>query len=368
MDATNGLKETTRVTAPVASNTLGVNVFTVPGKAMVGERPKPFGEAFGFDPITSTLIFGEYDAVLVDAMTTVAEAEALAHWVALHNRNLETIYITHAHFDHFYGLSILLDRFPGARAIATPKTVNAMEISFTPTVERLARRLFPGQVATKLIPPQPYEHDTFTLEGHELRIIEQGHTDSADTTSLYVPSIGLIVAGDVVYNQCRMYVGDTIPREPKELDRGAGPVSGAEPGDGRRRSQEDWCARLSLDDPGHQALPAGLRSGAENREVRPGAVRPDDGAVPALGSQSGVVDVPIPAAISFINGGGPSVPTLEETVDRKQWGRETLRTDGTFPNFNEWESVNVPSVPSFTSPVLVPDFRRTDSISKRRTK
>ena len=35
---------------------------------MVGERPKPFGEALGFDPITSTLIFGEYEAVLVDAM------------------------------------------------------------------------------------------------------------------------------------------------------------------------------------------------------------------------------------------------------------------------------------------------------------
>ena len=64
--------------------------------------------------------------MLVDAMTTVAEAEALAGWVALHNRNLETIYITHAHFDHFYGLDILLGRFPRARAIATPKTVNAM--------------------------------------------------------------------------------------------------------------------------------------------------------------------------------------------------------------------------------------------------
>jgi glyoxylase-like metal-dependent hydrolase (beta-lactamase superfamily II) len=111
---------------------------------MVGERPKPFGEALGFDPMTSTLIFGEYDAVLVDAMTTVAEAEALANWVALHNRNLETIYITHAHFDHFYGLSVLLDRFPNARAIATPKTLNAMQMSFTPPVERLARRLFPG--------------------------------------------------------------------------------------------------------------------------------------------------------------------------------------------------------------------------------
>jgi len=40
------------MTASTASNTLGVNVFTAPGKAMVGERPKPFGE---------------YDAVLVDA-------------------------------------------------------------------------------------------------------------------------------------------------------------------------------------------------------------------------------------------------------------------------------------------------------------
>ncbi len=226
MDGTNGtsgLKEASRVAAPVASNALNVNVFTAPAKAMVGERPKPFGEALAFDPITSTLIFGEHDAVLVDAMMTVAEAEALAHWIALHNRNLETIYITHAHFDHFYGLSILLDRFPSARAIATPKTVDAMQSSFTPTVERLARRLFPGQVPAKLVAPEPYAHDTFTLEDHELRILEQGHTDSADTTSLYVPSIDLIVAGDVVYNRCRMYVGDTTPESRKNwiaaLDR-----------------------------------------------------------------------------------------------------------------------------------------------------
>src|ERR1700683_90397 len=209
MDDPNALKETTRVTTPGASNSLSVNVFTAPGKAMVGERPRPFDEALGFDPIASTLIFGHYDAVLVDAIMTVAEA--LADWVALHNRNLESIYITHAHFDHFYGLGILLERFPGARAIATPKTLSAMQSSFTPPIERLARRCFPGQVPTKLVPPEPYDRDTFTLEGHDLRIIDQGHTDSADTTSLYVPSIDLIVAGDVVYNECHMYVGDTTP-------------------------------------------------------------------------------------------------------------------------------------------------------------
>jgi glyoxylase-like metal-dependent hydrolase (beta-lactamase superfamily II) len=204
-----GQTETVGHVAPSPLTTLSVNVFTAPAKAMVGERPKSLGEPLGFDPITSTLIYGESDAVLVDAMMTVAEAEALADWVALHNRNLETIYITHSHFDHLYGLGILLDRFPGARAIATPKTVQDMQVAFTPAIEQLARRLFPGQVPTKLVGPEPYEQDIFTLEGHELRIIQQGRTDSADTTSLYVPSIGLIVAGDVVYNQCRMYVGET---------------------------------------------------------------------------------------------------------------------------------------------------------------
>src|ERR1700733_16304583 len=104
------------------------------------------------------------------------------------------------------------------------------------------------------------------------------------------------------------------PREPKELDRGPRPVSGTQPGYRCRRSQEAWRARLSLDDPRHQALPRGLRSAAENREVRPGAVRSDDGAVPALGSQSVVVDVRIPAAKwELVN--VQSVPSLAKETD-----------------------------------------------------
>jgi hypothetical protein len=62
----------------------------------VGERPRPFGPPLAWDPVTATLIFGEHDAVLVDTLTTVAEAEALSSWVALHHRNLTTIYITPA--------------------------------------------------------------------------------------------------------------------------------------------------------------------------------------------------------------------------------------------------------------------------------
>jgi glyoxylase-like metal-dependent hydrolase (beta-lactamase superfamily II) len=189
-------------------NGLAVNVFTAPGKAIVGERPKPFGPPLGWDPMTSTLIYGQYDAVLVDPLTTVSEAHALAEWVGLHHRNLTTIYTTHGHADHFYGLSVLLDRFPGARAIATPKSVELIEQT-NPELGPVMQQMFPGQLPAKITVPEPYSDDTFTLEGHELRIIEQGRTDALHTTSLHVPSIDLVVGGDVLYNQCHMYVGDT---------------------------------------------------------------------------------------------------------------------------------------------------------------
>ena len=92
-----------------------------------------------------------------------------------------------------------------------------------PPLDQIMDRLWPGQLPTKLVAAEPYESDTFTLEGHEFRIIEQGRTDCPHSTSLYVPSMDLVVAGDVVYNQCHMYVGDTTPESRREwvaaLDR-----------------------------------------------------------------------------------------------------------------------------------------------------
>jgi hypothetical protein len=55
---------------------LNINVFAAPEKAMVAERVRPFGPPPAFDPSTSTLIFGEHDAVLVDTLMTVGETKA----------------------------------------------------------------------------------------------------------------------------------------------------------------------------------------------------------------------------------------------------------------------------------------------------
>ena len=62
---------------------------------------------------TTTVIHGEHEALLVDTFLSDAQTAELADWIASTGKRLSTIYITHAHPDHFFGLKLLRDRFPG---------------------------------------------------------------------------------------------------------------------------------------------------------------------------------------------------------------------------------------------------------------
>src|SRR5258707_3188139 len=73
-----------------------------------GEKERPW------PPISSTLISGERDAVLVDTPITVEQASALANWIAARGKNLTTIYATHGHGDQFFAARTGLARCPGA--------------------------------------------------------------------------------------------------------------------------------------------------------------------------------------------------------------------------------------------------------------
>jgi glyoxylase-like metal-dependent hydrolase (beta-lactamase superfamily II) len=188
---------------------LSYDVFVAPSKPFAAAPPQ-VGDPQAWDPVTSTLIFGARDAVLVDTLETVPEATALADWIALHQRRLTTIYITHGHSDHYLGLPVLLDRFPDARAVATTATVERMRAD-TPQALNGARARYPGQIADTIAVPQPLDAEHFELEGHPLDVIETGHTDTVHTTSLHAPDLGLIVSGDVAYNHCHMYAGATTP-------------------------------------------------------------------------------------------------------------------------------------------------------------
>jgi glyoxylase-like metal-dependent hydrolase (beta-lactamase superfamily II) len=159
---------------------------------------------------SSTLIYGVRDAVLVDTFLTTGQSKTLLDWVVASGKNLTQIYVTHGHGDHFFGLASLLERFPRARAVATPEIVKAMREHLSPaSVENFWRRLFPGQIPDRLLVAEPLENYELELEGHKLVAVNAGRTDTAHSTCLHVPSIGLIVGGDAVYNGIHPYLGET---------------------------------------------------------------------------------------------------------------------------------------------------------------
>jgi glyoxylase-like metal-dependent hydrolase (beta-lactamase superfamily II) len=165
---------------------------------------------------SATLIFRDHDAVLVDTFTTIEQNERLIEWVKEHDRRLTYIYLTHGHGDHVYGIGQLLQAFPGAQAVATAGTVAEARIQASGEYrDGFWGRLFPGQIPQPVIPAE-LAGDTIPLEGHELRVIQTGHTDTEGTTVLWCPSLRLIVAGDVVYNHTHMYLAETTATSRRE--------------------------------------------------------------------------------------------------------------------------------------------------------
>jgi glyoxylase-like metal-dependent hydrolase (beta-lactamase superfamily II) len=159
---------------------------------------------------SSTLIYGERDAVLVDTFLTIKQSQTLLDWVVASGKNLTVIYVTHGHGDHFFGLASLLERFPRAKAIATPEIVNAMREQLAPAwIDDFWRRRFPGEIPDRLLVAEPLEDNELELEGHKLVVVNAGRTDTAHSTCLYVPSIGLLVGGDAVYNGIHPYLAET---------------------------------------------------------------------------------------------------------------------------------------------------------------
>jgi glyoxylase-like metal-dependent hydrolase (beta-lactamase superfamily II) len=128
------------------------DVFVTPGILIVTRDMPPGVRETYFQAMASTLIYGVRDAVLVDAFMTVTQANALADWVAARGKNLTTIYITHGHGDHWCGVGTLVERFPNARAVATPNALKVMRQNASPEVlEEIWRAAFPDQIPDKLV-------------------------------------------------------------------------------------------------------------------------------------------------------------------------------------------------------------------------
>lgn len=180
--------------------TLSYEVLVLDGTPRAGDQRIPSGEVIVSSPLAITLISGENDAVLVDAPYTFGQIERVRNWIQDSGKTLRSVYITHAHGDHWLGVGELLTSFPDVAVYATTGTLGRMKHEATVGRKKLWDVVFPELVPASPLVAEPVPTDGFEIEGHRLVPIELGHTDTDDTTALWVPSIDLVVAGDAVYN------------------------------------------------------------------------------------------------------------------------------------------------------------------------
>ncbi len=185
----------------VADTHLKWDVFVTPSIPVVTTDFAPGEHERPWPPIASTLIYGSRDAVVVDSFITQEQARAQADWITGTGKNLTTIYATHGHGDHFFGASVLLERFPKARFMAAPSAVEVMKEQVSPEyVAKFWESRFPNQLPKRLVVADELKTDVINCEREQLIVVPLKFTDTAGTTCLHVPSLDLIAAGDAAYN------------------------------------------------------------------------------------------------------------------------------------------------------------------------
>jgi glyoxylase-like metal-dependent hydrolase (beta-lactamase superfamily II) len=164
--------------------------------------------------VTSTLIAGDKDAILIDAQFDLADAHRLVAMILESKKNLTTVYITHFHPDHYFGLAVVQQAFPKAKLVALPATVAEIKKTWQDKVKQW------GPMYGELLPAKPVlpvalAGTTLTLEGQPLEVHGGVQGDAADNSYVWIPSIKAVVAGDVLYRGVHAWTRETTAAQRK---------------------------------------------------------------------------------------------------------------------------------------------------------
>lgn len=167
--------------------------------------------AKGIFPVSSEIISGAHEAILIDAQFQRSDAEALVQKLKASGKTLTTVYISQSDPDYYFGLDVIRAAFPNAKIVATPQTVAAIKASMNGKLAYWGPILKDNAPKT-LVLPDVLNADHLTLEGRTLEIKGLNGPDAA-RTYLWIPSIKTVAGGVVVNSGDHVWVADTQTRE-----------------------------------------------------------------------------------------------------------------------------------------------------------
>jgi glyoxylase-like metal-dependent hydrolase (beta-lactamase superfamily II) len=156
----------------------------------------------------SVILEGEHEVMLVDAQLTKTSAEKVLQEIKDTQKPLSLIYITHEHADHFLGLEVFKETYPGARIIANSTVVDRINKVYQEKIDKWKKLLGSG-ASSQIVAISKFDANFVDFDGAKIQIFKHIRGDTDENTMLWIPGQRILIAGDVVFNNMHVYTAET---------------------------------------------------------------------------------------------------------------------------------------------------------------
>lgn len=158
-------------------------------------------------PVSSVIVSGKQDAILVDAQFGKGQAEQVLAKLRASGKHLTTIYISHGDPDYYFGLQTLTDAYPQAKVVASAATVAHIKQTMDAKLAFWGPQMGADKPA-KLVVPQVLQGNQLNLEGQRLEVVGLDGPQPG-RSFVWIPSIKAVVGGVVVADNLHVWMADT---------------------------------------------------------------------------------------------------------------------------------------------------------------
>jgi glyoxylase-like metal-dependent hydrolase (beta-lactamase superfamily II) len=158
--------------------------------------------------VNSVIIEGTHEVMLVDAQLTKTNAERVLQKIKEIKKPLTIIFITHEHADHFLGLEVFKDAYPGVRIIANSTVVDRADKVYQQKIDKWKQILGSG-ATSRVVAIEKFDGNFITFDGSQIEVLKRIQGDTDENTMLWIPGQRILIAGDVVFNNMHLYSAET---------------------------------------------------------------------------------------------------------------------------------------------------------------
>ncbi len=156
----------------------------------------------------SVIIEGTREVMLVDAQLTKTNAERVLQEIRETKKPLSMIYITHEHADHFLGLEVFKEVYPGVRIIANSAVTDRINKVYQEKVDKWKKILGSGATSS-VVAIEKFDGTFIEFENSKIELLKDVQGDTDENTMLWIPGQRVLIAGDVLFNNMHVYTAET---------------------------------------------------------------------------------------------------------------------------------------------------------------